>query len=206
MPEYSAYPGSGPYLPAQQADSADFRLWETAGTAHIDDYLGNLGSGDTGNGATDEQAFDALLDPPDTVYGAVSCADPLNTGEQHYVLDAAEYALNQWATTGMPPAQAPRLQVNAAGTGYVTDAYGNVEGGIRTPDVQVPVAILSGLGNTGSSPAAAFLCGLVGTTTRSARPSWPSSTPPTRSSSCSGGSQPRPMPWPDSSAPPTRSN
>jgi hypothetical protein len=28
MPESAAYPGSGPYLPAQQADSADFRLWD----------------------------------------------------------------------------------------------------------------------------------------------------------------------------------
>jgi hypothetical protein len=68
-------------------------------------------------------------------------------------------------TTGLPPAHAPRLRVNAAGTGYVTDANGNVEGGIRTPAVQVPVATLSGLGNSGSSAEAALFCSLVGTTT-----------------------------------------
>jgi hypothetical protein len=165
MPESSAFPGSGPYLPAQQADSAGFRLWETAGTAHADNYISNLGAGDTGNGAADVQAFNAMLSPPDSLGGVISCADPLNTGEEHYVVDAAEYALNQWTTTGIPPAKANRLQVNAAETGYVTDANGNVEGGIRTPAVQVPVATLSGLGNSGSSAEAALFCSLVGTTT-----------------------------------------
>jgi hypothetical protein len=165
MPTFSAYPGSGAYLPAQQADSPVFRLWEMAGTSHIDNYLANLGAGDTGNGATDVQAFNAMLSPPDTVGGAISCAQPLNTGEEHYVVDAAEYALNRWVTIGIPPARAPRLQVNAAGTGYVTDANGNVEGGIRTPAVQVPVATLSSLDNTGPAPVAAFVCSLVGTTT-----------------------------------------
>jgi hypothetical protein len=165
MPASSALPGSGPYLPAQQADSSGFRLWEVAGTAHADDYESNLAAGDTGNGATDVQAFNAMLSPPDTLGGQIPCAEPLNTGEEHYVIDAAEYALNQWVTTGIPPAQAPRLEVNAAGTGYVTDVNGNVQGGIRTPAVQVPVANLSGLGNSGSGPEAGFICSLVGRTT-----------------------------------------
>jgi hypothetical protein len=164
MPESSTLPGSGPYLPAQQADSAGFRLWETAGTSHADNYISNIGAADTGSGATDVAAFNAMLSPPDTLGGVIPCADPLNTGEEHYVVDAAEYALNLWVATGLPPAEAARLQVNAAGTGYVTDANGNVEGGIRTPAVQVPVATLSGLGNTGSGVAALF-CSLVGTTT-----------------------------------------
>ena len=169
LPQFSAFPGSGPYLPAQQTDSPGFRLWEVAGTAHADDYVeSNLAAGDTGNGATDEQALNDMLSPPDSLGGgaiAIACADPINTGEDHYVIDAAEYALNQWVTTGTAPARAPRLDVNSAGTGYVTDANGNVEGGIRTPAVQVPVATLSGLGNSGSGPEATFICPLLGTTT-----------------------------------------
>jgi Alpha/beta hydrolase domain len=164
IPASSTLPGVGPYLPAQQADSPSFRLWEVAGTAHADAYESGLGAGDTGNGATDAQAFNSMLSPPDSLGGVISCAGPLNTGEEHYVVDAAEYALNQWVTTGLPPAQAARLQVNATGTGYVTDANGNVKGGIRTPAVQVPVATLSGLGNTGSGAEAALFCSLVGTT------------------------------------------
>ena len=167
LPQFSAFPGSGPYLPAQQADSPGFRLWEVAGTAYADDYAeSNLAAGDTGHGATDEQALNDMLSPPDSLGGgAIACADPINTGEDHYVIDAAEYALNQWVTTGRAPARAPRLDVNSAGTGYVTDANGNVEGGIRTPAVQVPVATLSGLGNSGPGPEAAFICSLLGTTT-----------------------------------------
>jgi hypothetical protein len=42
---------------------------------------------------------------------------------------------------------------------FVTDANGNVEGGIRTPAADVPVATLSGLGQSGSS-----FCFLFGTT------------------------------------------
>jgi hypothetical protein len=164
FPESSTSAGAGPYRPARQADSSGFRLWEVAGTAHADVYETNLGAGDTGNGATDVQAFDAMLNPPDSLGGVISCAEPLNTGEEHYVIDTAEYALNQWVTTGIPPARAPRLRVNAAGTGYVTDANGNAEGGIRTPAVQVPVATLSGLGNSGSGAEAALFCSLVGTT------------------------------------------
>jgi hypothetical protein len=164
FPESSTSIGAGPYLPARQADSSGFRLWEVAGTAHADVYETNLGAADTGNGATDVQAFDAMLNPPDSLGGVISCADPLNTGEEHYVIDTAEYTLNQWVTAGIPPARAPRLRVNAAGTGYVTDANGNAEGGIRTPAVQVPVATLSGLGNSGSGAEAALFCSLVGTT------------------------------------------
>jgi hypothetical protein len=40
---------------------------------------------------------------------------------------------------------------------FVTDEFGNVRGGIRTPHVDVPTATLSGLGN-GGHPIA-FLCG-----------------------------------------------
>lgn len=128
----------------------------------VHEYNGFLVQSRGGSGAPLSQS--PRLSPPDTVGGAISCAQPLNTGEEHYVVDAAEYALNRWVTIGIPPAWAPRLRVNAAGTGYVTDANGNVEGGIRTPAVQVPVATLSSLGNTGPAPAAAFVCSLVGST------------------------------------------
>jgi Alpha/beta hydrolase domain len=158
--------GINAYLPAQQGDTSTFRLWEVAGTAHADDYEINAGAGDTGDGTTDTSDFSAMLSPPSTFADVVPCNEPLNTGEEHYVLDEAEYALNRWVTTGTAPAHASRLDVNAAGTGYVTDANGNVEGGIRTPAVQVPVATLSGLGN-GSvlGGEVQLVCSLTGTTT-----------------------------------------
>jgi hypothetical protein len=153
------------YLPATQPDASAFRLWEIAGTAHADAYQTSLGAGDTGNGATDVQEFGSMLSPPAGT-PAFSCNLPMNTGEEHYVIDAAEVALNRWVTTGIPPAAPPLLDVSTSGSTptFVTDANGNVEGGIRTPAVQVPVATLSGLGNSGSGQFG-FFCSLFGTTT-----------------------------------------
>lgn len=147
------------YLAAQQADSPSFRLSEMAGTAHADDYIANTGAGDNG-GTTGPQELESMLNPPTGTPG-FSCALPINTGEGHYVVDAAEQALNRWVTTGNPPATATRLQVNTSGAtpSFVLDANGNVKGGVRTPAVDVPVAILSGIGQSGSS-----FCFLFGTT------------------------------------------
>jgi len=149
------------YLSAQQADFPGFRLWEVAGTAHADDYIANLGAGDNGSGAAGRQELDSMLNPPAGTPG-FTCATPINTGEGHYVVDAAEYALNRWVTAGVPPAGAPFLQVTTSGSApsFVLDANGNVKGGVRTPAVDVPVATLSGLGQSGS-----LFCFLFGTTT-----------------------------------------
>jgi hypothetical protein len=148
------------YLPDQQADSAGFRLWEVAGTAHADDYISNLGAGDDGSGAAGRAEFESMLSPPAGTPG-FTCGTPINTGEGHYVVDAAVYALNRWVTTGIAPARASRLQVTTSSSGpaFVLDANGNVKGGVRTPAVDVPVATLSGLGQSGSS-----FCFLFGTT------------------------------------------
>ena len=49
---------------------------------------------------------------------------------------------------------------------FETDEHGNVRGGVRTPHVDVPIAVLSGLGNSGAPLA--HLCGT--TTTFTAEP------------------------------------
>jgi hypothetical protein len=146
---------------ARQPDTARLRLWEVAGTAHADDYLANIGAADNGDGTVAAKALTDMLDPP-TGTIAFTCDAPLNTGQAHYVLDAAQYAVNRWVTTGIPPAVAPRLNGTAtdAGFTFTLDANGNVTGGIRTPSVDAPLARLSGLGQTGSQ-----FCFLFGTTT-----------------------------------------
>ncbi len=148
------------YLAAQQADSPGFRLWELAGTSHADNYETNLGAADNGSGAEGLPELAAMLSPPSSAGGG-TCAAPINTGEEHYVLDAAQFWLNRWVSTGQPPPAPPVLKVNtvASPPTFVTDANGNVEGGVRTPAVDVPVATLSGLGQAGSA-----FCFLFGTT------------------------------------------
>ena len=150
------------YLAARQPDTRRLRLWEVAGTAHADDYVANVGAPDTGDGTVSLQELDSMLDPPTGTAG-FSCADPINTGPAHYVLDSAQHALRSWVTTGISPAEAPRLKVTSmdGAPAFVLDANGNATGGIRTPAVDAPVATLSGLGQTGS----AQFCFLFGTTT-----------------------------------------
>ncbi|WP_284742484.1 alpha/beta hydrolase domain-containing protein [Amycolatopsis sp. RTGN1] len=151
------------YLADRQDDSPAIRLWELAGTAHADHYIGDLGPADDGSGTTDAQEFAAMLDPPTTTgRGLITCTSPINTGEQHYVLNSAQYWLNRWVATGETPPRAPRLQVDTSTSpaSFVLDDNGNVKGGVRTPSVEVPVASLSGLGQAGDG-----FCFLFGTTT-----------------------------------------
>jgi hypothetical protein len=151
------------YAADQQADFPGFRLWEVPGTSHIDNYSLNIANGDTGGINSSLQAFDAMLNPPlgNPAFG-ITCTRPVNTGEEHYVLDSAEYWLNRWVKAGHAPPRASRLRINTSTSppSFVLDADGNVEGGVRAPAVDVPVATLSGLGQSGNS-----FCFLFGTTT-----------------------------------------
>jgi hypothetical protein len=146
------------YFSARQPDTDRVRLWEVAGTAHADTYT--LGVGNTDRGDSPDAAKLVVTTKPVPAFPALTCKTPINSGPQHFVLNAAIAALNQWVRHGTPPPLAPRLDVVAgASIAIVRDANGNALGGIRTPQVDVPIAALSGEGQTGS-----ILCALFGTT------------------------------------------
>lgn len=148
------------YAKARQDDTELIRSWEVPGTAHADAY--NLGIGDTddGSGEGDEQLFAAMIDPPDSVYGGViSCDAPINAGPHTYVLRSAIHSLDRWVRTGEAPPEMPRVELTDDLGDVVADQAGNAEGGIRTPHVDAPIAVLSGQGQTGDG-----FCGLFGTT------------------------------------------
>ncbi len=151
------------YYPARQDDSDMFRLWEVPGTAHVDLYTLVVGPPDLG---TDPSVADLLVTSSVTtasfgVSVTLTCNQPINSGPQHFVLNAAFSALNKWVTKGKLPPQAPRMEVAAGPPATITrDAHGNAVGGIRTPAVDVPIAALSGLGNSG----AFSFCVVFGTT------------------------------------------
>jgi len=149
------------YRRAEQPESDTFRSWEVAGTAHADAYSLGISETDVGDGGGDDALFAAMLDAPTAVYfGIITCERPINAGPHTYVLRAAVRALDTWIRTGVAPPPTPKLENDAELTGYALDADGNALGGIRTPHVDVPVAALSGLGQSGGS-----FCGLFGTTT-----------------------------------------
>jgi Alpha/beta hydrolase domain len=127
------------YLAARQPDDDHFRLWEIAGTAHADTF--QLGD-------TEEM---------------LGCAQQVNAGQQVFVLRAALRHLDTWAADGTAPPEAPRLDVDeaAAPPSFLLDDVGNVTGGIRSPVVDAPVDVLSGI-----APAdATIICLLMGSTT-----------------------------------------
>jgi hypothetical protein len=143
------------YFAARQDDSAHFRLWEVAGTSHADTY-GLV------NGPSDLGTSPAIVAPIITTSATIiNCQAPLNSGPQHFVLSAAFAALDRWMRRGRPPRSAPRLEV-AAGPppAIMDDGNGNALGGIRTPQVDVPIARFTGLQGGGS-----LICLLLGTTT-----------------------------------------
>lgn len=146
---------------ARQPDTDRYRGWEVAGTAHYDAYGLVVGANDDGSGVVDVALFDALSDPPSAIYGnIISCDRPFNAGPFTYVARSAVASLDEWARTGEPPPEMPRLELENGTGEVVTDADGIALGGIRTPQVDVPVATLSGSGQ----PPNGF-CGLFGTTT-----------------------------------------
>jgi hypothetical protein len=139
-------------LTARQDDTAMFRLWEVAGTAHFDLYGLQLGATDTGARASVEAWFDSMLHPTAQPIPNFTCATPINSGPQTIVLRTAIRALDGWVADGRPPPHSPRFEtISVQPVQYAVDANGNVLGGIRTPAVDAPVAKLNGLGQTGAS-------------------------------------------------------
>jgi Alpha/beta hydrolase domain len=112
--------------PARQRDSARFRWWEVAGTAHADKFqVGPVADG-------------------------LGCPAPVNDGPDRFVVRTALHDLDRWVRTGAAPPKAPRFAIDTAAHAYVRDEWGNVKGGIRTPLVDVPVDTLSGESAGGS--------------------------------------------------------
>jgi hypothetical protein len=127
------------YYSARQPDADTLRTWEVAGTSHADAF--QLGSAES----------------------ALGCATPINRGQQVFVLRAALDHLRSWVVDGTAPPHADPLEVDTAVTppAYVLDGVGNVKGGVRTPVVDAPVDLLSGI--TKGNPS--VICLLLGSTT-----------------------------------------
>lgn len=144
-------------LPSNQPDSRNFRLWEVAGTAHADVYTLRTGHFDLGDDPSVARVVETTEGAPGS--GIITCERPINSGPAHWVLKAGLRGLIDWIENGRALPEAARLSVTEDGQAFQLDELGNVLGGIRTNYVDVPVAVLSGLGQTGES-----FCSIFGTT------------------------------------------
>jgi len=118
---------------ARQPDTNMIRTWEVAGTAHADvDYLRSLSE-------QGKRQFPEFLD----LSGVFGIA---NSGPQKFVMRSVVRLLRDWVEDGAaPPHQDP---IEVADGAIVRDAHGNALGGVRTPPLDVPIATLSGEGNS----------------------------------------------------------
>jgi hypothetical protein len=114
-----------------------------AGAAHFDTY-GLVASQIDQEGVSIEELARQMA-PTDKPMG-LPADTPVNSGpQQHYVLAAALSHLERWVRDGTPPPTAERLESkDPDGTELVRDDLGIVRGGIRTPWVEAPSAVLSG--------------------------------------------------------------
>jgi hypothetical protein len=134
-----------------QDDHHNFRLWELAGSSHIGEY------------------GRSLTWPPNPTVPGDPCTDRINSAPGFAVAKAATAALARWATIGVAPPSAPRIRLGdpSAPDPVARDQYGNAQGGIRYPHLEVPIARVDGVQNTapaGAPPLQGFICALSGRT------------------------------------------
>ena len=135
------------HLAARQPDSARYRLWEVAGTAHFDE--------DGLHALTGIPKEEMATTPP------LGCAQRINSAPQRYIVDTAIHDLARWAGGGPPPPKAPPIAITEGPTPTIErDEHGNARGGIRLPQLEAPIATLSG--EPGGGPG---WCSLFGSTT-----------------------------------------
>lgn len=107
----------------RQPDTDRFRYWESAGTAHI--------------------SFPSMRDRAVAMGADVATLDGLkgiNEVPLNPVVEAAHRRLQEWLETGMAPPVQPLIQFQGDPVDVVRDQHGIARGGIRLPQVEVPLA------------------------------------------------------------------
>ena len=109
---------------SKQIDTDKIRQWEVAGASHADQYLlDNI---------AEVSGRDVNWVPP-------KCISPYNAMPFYATQIAAINHLKNWMSTGIAPPTAPRLQRDWLGS-IKKDVNGNALGGLRLPEIDVPIA------------------------------------------------------------------
>lgn len=134
--------------PTKPTARRNYRLWEVAGSAHSDFWIGyhqEVGQGPRFLGAPKQPASaEAELHKVAGNYGEAphpmhaTCIFAGASFPTRYAVNAALHHLNRWVRRGVMPPVAPRYKFN--GDMLARDGKGNALGGLRLPPVDVPVA------------------------------------------------------------------
>jgi hypothetical protein len=112
--------------PVRQPDTDTFRYWEAAGTSHT--------------AAPSIRARNPRLVRDLGADRVMPVDDRMNQVPLSPLYDAARHHLHRWMTGGGPPPVQPRLHFAGDPPELVRDEHGIAVGGIRLPQVDVPVA------------------------------------------------------------------
>lgn len=130
----------------RRTDSGLFKLWEVAGTSHINYWLGAWGEAMARRDFMDEEpTWDPVEagqygEREDGIYG--ECG--YNYFPMRYAYKAALSHLHDWVLGEGEPPGAPRIEREDGGVR--TDEHGNALGGLRLPPIDVPVAFYDARG------------------------------------------------------------
>ena len=122
------------YQNFRQEDSTTFRSWEVAGTGHVS------------KSGTELSRYKAIRDGViSPVFEVYYTSAGWMTPDWGIALGAALEHMNSWIDDGILPPSFSPIEMNSDGT-IVRDEYGNANGGVRLPDLEVPVASFTGTG------------------------------------------------------------
>ena len=115
--------------PVRQRDTDTFRYWESAGTCHVSDQV------------TRERQKKLLRDG----VHALPLPEGINRIPITPLYEAAFHHMQRWLTDGTPPPVQPKLEFAGDPPQVVRDVHGIAKGGIRLPQVDVPIATNSAI-------------------------------------------------------------
>jgi hypothetical protein len=108
----------------RQPDTARFRYWEAAGTCHVSQQA---------------QKTRQALQVRDRIVGRPMDPD-VNAVPMGLVYDAAFHHMHRWVAEGVAPPAQPKIEFAGSPPQIVRDENGLARGGIRLPQVDVPLA------------------------------------------------------------------
>ena len=118
--------------PVRQPDTDRFRWWESAGTCHVS-----------------EQGQRARSPKYQRDFGAPMQVGPgINRIPMVPLYESATRHMHAWVNGGPPPPSQPKIDFTGDPAEVVRDADGIAKGGIRLPQVEVPVATNSAIPRT----------------------------------------------------------
>ncbi|HTO54686.1 MAG TPA: alpha/beta hydrolase domain-containing protein [Myxococcota bacterium] len=115
--------------PVRQRDTDTFRYWESAGTCHVSDQVTRE--------RQKKLQRDGVKAPP--------LFEGINRIPIVPLYEAAFHHMQRWLTAGTPPPIQPKLEFAGDPPQPVRDTHGIAQGGIRLPQVEVPIATNSAI-------------------------------------------------------------